>query len=102
MWVEKQYVPEAEQETVISIDHATGRAHVYSSYKPTIAKLQKFAEESEEEVIVLIDDSYGMSVSIPKDWIKMKQPRKKTEYSEEAKQQLCDRLQAARDKRWMK
>ena len=82
-----------EQETVITIDPVTKRASVYSCIPNTIKALYKLADN--EDVNVEKDDSYGLMISVPQNWIKIRPPVKRA-FSEEQRAAMSERLKGMR------
>lgn len=92
----KTIVEKYEQETSICIDPNTKRAEVYSSIPSTVKQLQKLVEESSpNDVKVIRNDKYGITIDVPAKWIKIQKPRTKN-LTEEQKEALRQRMSNAR------
>lgn len=86
-------IPKEEQETTIVIDPVSKTAVVYSCIPTMIKKLETL--RNEEEVEVVKEDKYGISVRLPSRWIKIAKPQKR-EYTDEQRNALRERLEKAR------
>lgn len=93
---EKKPLPFEEQETVINVDYEEEVAYVYSSHRVTIKKLQSLVTEHPDEVSVIFDNSYGLQIAQPMNWIRVKAPKK---YSQEEKEKRSAMLAELRSKR---
>lgn len=64
-----------EQETNIVIDPVSKTASVFSSIPSTINQLYKLVESNPEASIEL-DSKYGLMITVPMKWVKIKPPKK--------------------------
>ena len=85
-----------EQETDIIIDPSTGTASVFSSVPTTINRLYKLLEHP--DAIVEMDTQYGLMISVPMSWIKIRPPIKR-KYTQEQREKMAMNLQKARKKK---
>ena len=85
-------VPRDEQETTIVIDHKEKRVLLYSCHPATVEKMRKWASEYADTVQLRSYDQYGINLTVPVSWVKLKPPR---QYTEEQKQAMRDRLKNA-------
>lgn len=88
-------VPREEQETSISLTPDDKVAYVYSSDPAVVRRLLKYVEEYPDVCKLDIRDDYGLSVTMPKEWVLYK-PRKKRVMSEESRLRAIERLAKAR------
>ena len=93
--IEKQSVQQIEQETDIVIDPLTKRATVYSCIPSMVKKLYAMAEEHEDEAKIELDNSYGLMISVPQNWIKVRPPVKR-QLTDEQKAALAERMNKVR------
>lgn len=77
-----------EQETSAVIDHKEKHVLLYSCHPATVEKMRQWTEEY-DEVTLRSYDQYGINLTMPVSWVKIKPPRK---YSEEQKQAMRNRL----------
>ena len=97
--MKKESIPQIEQETTITIDPLTKRASVYSCIPSMVKKLYQFAERP--DVTVELDNAYGLMISVPQNWIKIRPPAKR-QMTDEQKEALAERmglLRKAKDKK---
>lgn len=87
--MEKVSVPQIEQETVITVDPITKRASVYSCIPPMVKRLYKLAEH--EDAKIELDNQYGLTISVPQSWIKIRPPVKR-QLTDEQKAALSERM----------
>ena len=85
----KVSIPQIEQETAIVIDPLTKRASVYSCIPSTVKKLYKLADH--EEAKLELDNQYGLMISVPQNWIKIRPPVKR-QLTDEQKVALAERM----------
>lgn len=90
--MEKVSVPLIEQETDIIIDPTTKRATVYSCIPTTIKQLYKLAKQH-DEVRIELDNKYGLMISVPQKWIKVRPPVKRI-LTDEQKAAAAERAKA--------
>ena len=86
----KVSIPQIEQETAITIDPLTKRASVYSCIPSVVKRLYKMADH--EEAKIELDNQYGLMISVPQNWIKIRPPVKR-QLTEEQKAALAERMQ---------
>lgn len=84
-----------EQETIINIDYHAGRATVYSSKPQMIKKLQQWLQDYRGDTECLVWDKYGIEISVPLKWVKVRPPSRRTESWKEAAR---ERLEEARSR----
>lgn len=92
---EKYRTPMEEQETNIVVDPITKRASVFSCIPSTVKALYKLLDHPDVEVEM--DSMYGLMISVPQSWIKIKPPIQR-EFTEEQKEAMRQRLMKAREK----
>ena len=94
--IEKTTVKKEEQETVAVIEPITKRATVYSCVPSMVKKLYMMAEH--EAVKIELDNQYGIMVSVPQNWIKIRPPVKRS-LTEEQKAASAERLKRAKEEK---
>lgn len=82
-----------EQETQIIISHLDKKAYVFTCASPMYDKLYALLEHPEAELCQ--DNKYGVEISVPMSWIKIRPPIKRN-YTEEQRQAMGQRLADAR------
>ena len=75
------------------IDPVEKRASVYSCIPSTVKKLYKLAEQ--ENARIELDNQYGLMISVPQNWIKIRPPAKRV-LTEEQKAALAERMSKVR------
>lgn len=80
-----------EQETTAVIDHKAKHVLLYSCHPATVEKMRQWACEH-DEVTLRGYDQYGINLTVPVSWVKIKPPR---QYTEAQKQAMRDRLKNA-------
>ena len=87
----KNSIPMDEQETVINLmaKQIDDMAHVYTTQAHIMGKLSKLHEKYPDVCIIEQDDNYGMTFSVPREWIKISPKR---QMSEESKLSAAQRL----------
>ena len=85
-------VPRDEQETTAVIDHKEKHVLLYSCHPATVEKMRKWASEYADAVQIRSYDQYGINLTVPVSWMKIKPPR---QYTEAQKQAMRDRLKNA-------
>lgn len=70
--------PLEEQETIINMFpvQVTDRANVYSADSYVIKSLLRLHKKHPDEMEIVKQDKYGLEVTVPKEWIKIKPKRK--------------------------
>ena len=93
----KKYVPLEEQETTINMfpKKISDRAEIYTCDPLMINRLNKLVSRNPDQVEVLSDDQYGMTVSVDRKWIKISAPRRVT-MTDEQRKASAERLSLAR------
>ena len=86
----------SEQETTINIDYQTKKACIYSSRPQIVEMLKEWLKTGHEQVTCLHIDRYGIEVSVPLEWVKLRMPKQR---SEAWKAEARNRLAEARTKR---
>lgn len=94
--INRVQIPKEEQETSIVINPYTKKATIYTCIPSMIRKIESYRKE--EDVEVINEDMYGVSIRVPMKWIKIVKPQKR-EYSEEQRNALRERLEKARTKK---
>ena len=89
----KSSTPLIEQETTITIDPLTKRATVYSCVPTMMKKMD--TQMHHPDAITEIDDTNGVMISVPMDWIKIRPPTKR-QLSEEQRAALVERMNNVR------
>ena len=74
---------------MIVIDPMTKRASVYSCIPSTVKKLYQLAEHEEAEIDM--DNSYGLTITVPQSWIKIRPPVKR-QLTDEQRAALVERM----------
>lgn len=85
-----------EQETSISMGPLDKEAIVYSCEPRVVTLLLKYIETNPDEVHLIDKDDYGVSVAMPRKWIKYR-PVVKRVMSEEQRVAAAERLRKARE-----
>lgn len=80
-----------EQETTAVIDHKMKHVLLYSCHPATVEKMRQWACKY-DEVTLRGYDQYGINLTVPVSWVKIKPPR---QYTEAQKQAMRDRLKNA-------
>lgn len=91
--IKKIPCPKEEQETTIVIDPIAKKANVFSSIPAEINRLYKLLENPESSVE--LDTQYGLMISVPMNWVKIKPPVTRS-YTEEQRKAMSKRLANAR------
>lgn len=91
--MERKSVSLEEQETSISLSPLDKFAEVYSCEPTVVKRLYKYAEEHPDVCRITMDDGYGVTCEMPKEWIKYK-PVAKRVMSEEQRAVTAARLRA--------
>lgn len=86
-------ISKEEQETTIVISPHTKMAKIYSCVPSMIKKIEGIIED--QEVKILGNDRYGITVEVPMRWVKIAKPQKRA-YTEEQRNALRERLEKAR------
>ena len=60
-----------------------------------VKKLYAMAEEHEDEAKIELDNSYGLMISVPQSWIKVRPPVKR-QLTDEQKAALAERMNKVR------
>lgn len=81
-----------EQETQIIISHLDKKAYVFTCASPMYDKLYALLEHQEAELCQ--DNKYGVEISVPMSWIKIRPPIKRN-YTEEQRRAIAERLKSA-------
>lgn len=89
----KVQISKEEQETSIVIDPSIKKATIYTCMPSMIKRIESYRED--EDVEVIKEDIYGITIRVPMKWIKIVKPQKR-EYSEEQRNALRERLEKAR------
>ena len=84
-----------EQETNVNYNAKDLEANVYTAYPRDINRFKKLVQENPNDVKLIREDENGITISVPKNWVKVRPPRK---MSEEQKMKNALRLQALRKK----
>lgn len=92
--IEKLPCPKCEQETTIVIDPNSKTASVFSSIPAEVNRLYKLLENRSEASLEL-DSPYGLMITVPMNWVKIKPPLTRS-YTEEQRQAMGQRLADAR------
>lgn len=71
------------------IDPMTKHASVYSCIPSTMKKLYQLAEHEEAEIDM--DNSYGLTITVPQSWIKIRSPVKR-QLTDEQRAALVERM----------
>lgn len=88
------------KETAVSYLDADGRATFHSSERKWINKILKLRESYPDDVQIeyMPEDNHGMLLAhIPKSWLRVSPP-KKSNYTDEQRAAIAERLQASRNK----
>lgn len=91
--IEKLPCPKGEQETTIVIDPNSKTASVFSSIPAEVNRLYKLLENPEASIE--IDNQYGLMITVPMNWVKIKPPVTRS-YTDEQRQAMAQRLADAR------
>ena len=86
-------VPFEERETTINVDYEKKIAHVYSSNPKTVNQLTGLIDDFEDAVSVDFINPFGMQITVPMNWIKIKPPNK---VSQQNKEKAAERLSKVR------
>lgn len=80
-----------------SVDYLTcdNFAIFYSNEAKWVRKMRTYAEERPDEVHITQDNDWGLIAKIPKSWMSVRPPARRT-FTEEQKKEMRDRLAAAR------
>lgn len=70
-------VPFDEQETTVTIDYVSKVAYVYSSMPKEASRLRMMAAANPNETEIILDNNYGVEISMPIKWVKIKAPVKR-------------------------
>ena len=84
-----------EQETNVNYNAKDLEANVYTAYPRDINRFKKLVQENPNDVKLIREDENGITISVPKNWVKVRPPRK---MSEEQKMKNALRVQALRKK----
>lgn len=84
-----------EQEATINIypSQVSETCDIYSSIPHLSARLLKMADTYPDAVKVYKNDSVGLFVTVPRNWITIRKPRS---YSPEQREKMTERLKALR------
>ena len=91
--IKKLPCPKDEQETTIVIDPNSKTASVFSSIPAEVNRLYKLLENPEASIE--IDNQYGLMITVPMNWVKIKPPVTRS-YTDEQRQAMAQRLADAR------
>lgn len=86
-----------EQETNINYNASELNAVAYTAYPRDINRFKKLVQEYPNDVKLIREDENGITISVPKNWVKVSKPRQ-VNMSEERKQQLRESLEKIRAK----
>ena len=78
-----------EQETIVTWDRSSNIAEIYTCEPKLIKSLAKHS--GDEEIQLIREDSQSVTYMLPKSWIKIKKPSKKT-LTEEQRKEIGERL----------
>lgn len=84
-----------EQETNINYNAKDLEANIYTAYPRDISRFKKLVQENPNDVKLVREDEHGITISVPRNWVKVRPPRKMTE---EQKIQNALNLQKWREK----
>lgn len=88
----------SEQETIIRYDRAGIDADIYTCDPSLMRKLNKLIESNPEEIVLLRKDKTCMEVTIPKNYVSIKKPRKQ-KLTDEQRKAIAERLNTSRNQK---
>lgn len=90
----------AERETIINFNELEEQASVYTCSKRLINQLNKLAQERKECIKKRGDNETFIEFLVPKKWVKIR-PSSNRVMSDEQKAKISERLQNARQKKFL-
>lgn len=96
--IEKYRTALQDKETIYNKSqyHIGKNIEIYTTDQVDMRRLIKLHDQHPDECRILSDDHYGMSFSIPANWLKIRAPRV---LSAEQKKEISERLSAHRAKK---
>ena len=84
-------VPYEEQETsiLLGVPHLSPDADIYTCMPAMIRKLKQLKEQYPDQVNIQKEDDYGIQLTLPREWVKIKPKRV---LSEQQRQQIAQNL----------